>query len=158
MLGGCLYLLTAFKMGPVTSLCSSIIYGFSLICRLSVAFLKTLFSSSDTKCSSDMMFSFSSARAILFLIFYFLRIKVVYFSRLYIFLLLSETSFGFIFSKYALCSVLYNLLQQFSCVSYISLEFGVLFWKYYFSSYDLLILAFLSTFVTYNAWLARSNL
>ena len=68
MLGWCLYLLIALKMGSVMSLCLSIIYGFSLICSLLVLFLKKLFSSSDTTCSSDIIFSFSSRRAILLLI------------------------------------------------------------------------------------------
>ena len=70
MLGWCLYLLIAFKIGSVMSTFWSIICGFSLISRLFVAFLKKLFSSSDTKCSSNLIFPFSSTRTILFLIFY----------------------------------------------------------------------------------------
>ena len=107
MLGWCLYLLIAFKMGSVTSLCSSIIYGFSFICRLLVAFLKKLFSFSDTKCSSDKIFSLSSKRAILFLIFVFSENKCIFFQKL----LLPDTFFEFNLSKYALRSFLYNLLQ-----------------------------------------------
>ena len=76
MLGWCLCLLIAFIMGSVMSLCSSLIYGFSFICKLLVAFLKKLFSSWNTKCSSGMIFSFSSTRAILFLIFQFSRLLI----------------------------------------------------------------------------------
>ena len=91
--------LIAFIMGSMMSLRSSIIYGFSFNCRLLVAFLKKLFSSSDTKCSSDIIFSFSSTRAILFLIFQFSENKgCTFFQKR----LLSEILFGFILSKYAL--------------------------------------------------------
>ena len=59
MFGWRLYLLITFKMGSVMSLGSSIIYGFSFICRVAFEFLKMLFSSSDPKCSPDIIFSFT---------------------------------------------------------------------------------------------------
>ena len=75
------------------SLSSSIIYGFSFICRLLVAFLKMLLCSSDTKCSSDAIFSFSSTRCTLFPIFLFSENKgYIYFQKL----LLSEIFYGLI--------------------------------------------------------------
>ena len=69
MLGWCWYLLILFITGSMMSLCSSIIHEFSFICRLLVAFLRKLFSSSDTKCSRNIIFSFWSTRTILFLAF-----------------------------------------------------------------------------------------
>ena len=69
-------------------------------------FLKQLFSSSDTKGSSDTIFLL--VRAILFLIFLFSESKgYIFFLKF----LSSETFFGFILSKYALSYFLYNLIQ-----------------------------------------------
>ena len=94
MLGWCLYLLIAFIMGSVMSLCSSVLHG-----------LLFIFSSPDTKCSSDIIFSFSLTRAILFLSFLFSENKgCIFFQNL----LLLETFLGFILSKYALRSFLYK--------------------------------------------------
>ena len=59
-----------------------------VICRLLVVFIKKLFGSSDTKCSSDIIFSFSSTRAMLFLTFLFYENKVCIF---FLKFLLSET-------------------------------------------------------------------
>ena len=76
------------------------VYGLSFICRVLVAFLKKLFSSSDTKCFSDKVFSFLLTRVFLFVIFLFSEYKgCIFFQKL----LLSETFFGFILPKYA-CS------------------------------------------------------
>ena len=93
MLGRCLYLLIAF-MGSVISIALSIIYKFSFIFRLLVAFLKNLFSFSDTKSSSDTIFS--SVRTILFLIFLFSESKgYIVFLKL----LSSDTFFWIYFVK-----------------------------------------------------------
>ena len=121
MLGWYLYLLIGFIMGSVMSLCSSIIYGFSFICRRFVVFFKKLFSFSDTKCSSNITFSFSSTRAILFLIFLYSENKGCIFFQTN---LLSETFFVFILSTFALRShyapnltYYYNFFVSFSLLS-----------------------------------------
>ena len=123
-----------------------------IFCRLLIAFLKKLFRSSDTKCSSDIFFSFSSIRTILCLIVLFSENKgCIFFQKLVI-----RDFFGFILSKYTLCSFSYDLLQYFFCFLYFFKELGVLL-KYNFSKYDLLVIAFLSAFVTYSAWFAHST-
>ena len=118
VLGWCLYLLIAFIMGSVMSLCSSIIYGFLFFCRHLVTVLKKLFSSSDTKCSSDI---------ILFILInkdYLIPNFFIFWNKGYIFFqkhLLSESFLELIFSKHPLHSFLYNDYNSFS-VSYISLR------------------------------------
>ena len=57
ILGWFLYLLIALSTGSIILELESIIYEFSLIFRVFVAFWKQLFSSSATKVSSDLMFS-----------------------------------------------------------------------------------------------------
>ena len=95
MFGWCLYLIITFKIGFVMSLCSYITYIYSLICRPLVAFLK-LFSSLDTKCSWDIIFSFSSTRAFLLLIFLFSEKKgCIFFQKLF----LSETCLDLIYQN-----------------------------------------------------------
>ena len=154
MLVWCLYLLFAFIMGSVMLLCSSVISRFSFICRLSVTVLKKLFSSSDTKCPSDIIFSFSSTKAILFLIFLFSENKGCIILQKN---LLSETFFGFILLN-MLCAPFYiTYYNSFFVLLYFFKELGVLFLKYNFTKYDLLIIAFLSAFATYGARFARNN-
>lgn len=70
---------------------------------------------------------------------------------------IKATCFEFSLSKYALCFFLYNLLQYFFCFSYIFKELGILFLKYNYSEYDLLIMVFFRVFVTYRPWFACSN-
>ena len=71
--------------------------------------------------------------------------------------MLSET-FLDLFYQNMLCAPFYiTYYNTFFCFLYFFKELDVIFLKYNFSKYDLFITAFLSAFVTYDAWLARSN-
>ena len=76
MLGLVLYVLIVLSTGSVILKLESTIYEFSLIFRVFVAFWKKLVSSSDTKVSSDRMFSSLSSRVILFANFLFSEKRV----------------------------------------------------------------------------------
>ena len=94
-----------------------------IFCRLLIAFLKKLFRSSDTKCSSDIFFSFSSIRTILCLIVLFSENKgCIFFQKL----LLSET-FLDLFCQNILCApfhmTYYNIFFV-SCIPLKSLVFS----------------------------------
>ena len=118
MLGWCLHLLIAFIMGSVMSLGSSMIYGLSFVYRLLVAFLKRLFSSSDIKFSSDIIFSFSSTWAILVLIFLFFENKGWIFFQKLCYQRLSLD----LFCQNMLCAPFYITYYNVFCASYISLK------------------------------------
>ena len=65
MLEWFLYVLIALSTGSVILDLKSTIYEFSLIFRVFVSFWKKMFSSSDTKVSSDRIFSSLSSRVVL---------------------------------------------------------------------------------------------
>ena len=93
-----------------------------IFCRLLIAFLKKLFRSSDTKCSSDIFFSFSSVRTILCLIVLFSENKsCIFFSKTF----LIRDFFGF--CQNILCApfhmTYYNIFFV-SCISLKSLVFS----------------------------------
>ena len=93
-------------------------------------------------------------------IFYFLRIKVVYFSKNFC----CQIHFLDLFYQIMFCAPFYItyynnflfLTTIIFCFLYFFKELGALFLRCNFSKYDLLIIAFLSTFVTCGGWLARS--
>ena len=86
--------------------------------------------------------------------FYFLRIKVIYISKNFCY----QRFFMDLFNQNMFCAPFYiTYYNIFFCFSCFFKELGVLFLKYKFSKYDLLIIAFLSAFLTYGAWVARSK-
>ena len=85
--------------------------------KFSCIFKKKLFSSSETKSSSDIIFSFSSSSSILFLIFLFSKNKGYIFFQKH---LLSETFFWVYFIK--ICGPFYITNYNIFFVSYVSLK------------------------------------
>ena len=71
--------------------------------------------------------------------------------------LLSKTFFISKDSQYFLLSLLYNLLQKFLCFLYSLRSVWVLLLRYFVSSWDLCVIAFLRVFVMYGAWLASRS-
>ena len=141
--------LLSFKM----SLFSCITYRFSLIFRLLVAIIKTFFSSPDTKCFSDIIFSFSTTRLMFILIFCFLTIRIIYFSntftiRDFYWIYFVQICFAFLFIE---LNTIISLFLIFLWSPWF------LFVKYSFSEYNFLLTDLLSPFVLF-AWIARINL
>ena len=108
MLGLVLYVLIVLSTGSVILKLESTIYEFSLIFRVFVAFWKKLVSSSDTKVSSDRMFSSLSSRVILFANFLFSEKRVwMFFQKA----LLSVTLLTYDVSKLPFSCLFFEIAQ-----------------------------------------------
>ena len=117
MMSWILYVLIALTTGSLILELESSIYEFTLIFSVFVAFWKKIFSFSDTKVTSDIMFSSLFSRIIFFANFLFSGKRGwMFFQKA----LLSTVLLTSNVSKYFLRTFLYNLLQMFLCFLYFS--------------------------------------